>query len=614
MIPPTKFSFRPTALLAAALVCAPAALAAGPDDGWERGATNPVPAHAVATVATDRDAFFIGENVLLHFTLENAGPEPFVASFGGDSRGARRHLRFKVAAVHEDGSVAEDPFPFSMCFGGLGGPLTLAPGSNYACSLPLLSYCQIDTPGDYSIRVSHDYGWKNGAPPRPVAETRISFRLPTAAQAEQVLARMAALSEDPNATWGRRTQDYADFSCLRHPVYLESLLRRVQAGDRRMLNGLELIPAPEATEALLRLAADPDPDLAFAAALSLAKRLPIPADDPFIPTRGPLDWLASRRRLAERSWTPGFAPDARAAALRFLDRTNAPAVALGARLICAVGAANDAPALLAALDRAVESAYNPRREPKDNVLDFPAPIPDLVRAIDLLRARGYVPGDPPQNKGQALLYFLAQAKVPPPRPDGWLRWLDIHAESGKFPLREAALRSIPAPVPPEALPFIRRGLDDADLGVVRAACTLAGQSGNPEFLRPLLDVVAAEQHEWLLRDASEAAQRLGAGFDLLEIWTDRLGDERLYLLALDSLQTALDVPAGNHSGRTDLSRAERLALRTAWKEFLARHADDLRAGRRFKVDDPAVSPALAGRARRWNFPDGSAWPPDPETD
>ena len=611
MIPPPPLPFRPI-LLVAALSGAVAARAADPCDMWEHAATNPVPAHAVATVETDRDSFLIGENVLLHFTLENAGPEPFVASFGGDYRGARRAQRFKVAATREDGSVAEDPFPFFMCWGGFGGPLTLAPGSNYACSLPLLSYCQIETPGDYSIRVSHDYGWKEGERKRPVAETRISFRLPDAAEAEQVVERMLALSEDPNGTWGRRTRDYADFSCLRHPVYLAPLLRRIRAGERRLFVGLELIPTPDATEALIRLAGDPDPDLAFAAATALANRLPIPADDPRCPTSGSFDWLSSRRRLAERAWSPDFAPDARAAALRFLDRTNVPDVALGARLLASIGVAEDAPALLAALDRAVDSCFNPRRDPKDNILDFPAPIPDLVYALDLLRARGYVLGEPPRGKGQALLCFLALAKEPPPRPDGWLRRLDVDASSGKFPLREAALRSIPSPLPPEAKPLVLRAFDDADLGVVRAACAVAGKSGDPDFLRPLLDIVAAERHEWLLREASQAAQALGAGFDLLETWSDRLGEERLYPLALDSLQTALDVPAGNHSGRTDLPRAERLALRTAWEDFLARHADDLRAGRRFNVDDPAVSPALAGRARQWRFPDGSVWPPAPD--
>ena len=48
-----------------------------------------------------------------------------------------------------------------------------------------------------------------------------------------------------------------------------------------------------------------------------------------------------------------------------------------------------------------------------------------------------------------------------------------------------------------------------------------------------------------LREATRVAQSLGAGFDLLEVWADRLAEEHLYNLALDSLQTVLEVPAGN---------------------------------------------------------------------
>jgi hypothetical protein len=82
------------------------------------------------------------------------------------------------------------------------------------------------------------------------------------------------------------------------------------------------------------------------------------------------------------------------------------------------------------------------------------------------------------------------------------------------------------------------------LGVCRAACTAAGASGNPEFLRPLLDLIATEHHEWLLREASRAAESLEAGFELLEVWAERLADQRLYPLALDALQAVLEVPAG----------------------------------------------------------------------
>ena len=57
-----------------------------------------------------------------------------------------------------------------------------------------------------------------------------------------------------------------------------------------------------------------------------------------------------------------------------------------------------------------------------------------------------------------------------------------------------------------------------------------------------------------------------------------------------------------------MSRSERLALRAKWKEFLSRHATELQKGRRFKLTDPALSPALFGRARSWQLPDGTTWP------
>ena len=105
----------------------------------------------------------------------------------------------------------------------------------------------------------------------------------------------------------------------------------------------------------------------------------------------------------------------------------------------------------------------------------------------------------------------------------------------------------------------------------------------------------------------------GMSLDLLEVWADRLADADVYPIALDFLQNVLDGPSGNYSGRTDLSRAERLQLRKAWKEFLARYADEIRAGKRFKLSDPAVTSALVGRARSWRLPDGTCWPVSAET-
>ena len=147
-----------------------------------------------------------------------------------------------------------------------------------------------------------------------------------------------------------------------------------------------------------------------------------------------------------------------------------------------------------------------------------------------------------------------------------------------------------------------------DYGVCRAACEVAGKSGRKEFIKPLLEIIATEPHDWLLRAASDAARDLGAGYDLLEVWADRLDNETLSPIALDYLQTVFEGLPGGWSGRTDLSRNERLELRKQWKAFLAGHAADIRAGKKFKLFDPAVPRALFGRARSFQRPDGTTWP------
>ena len=57
-----------------------------------------------------------------------------------------------------------------------------------------------------------------------------------------------------------------------------------------------------------------------------------------------------------------------------------------------------------------------------------------------------------------------------------------------------------------------------------------------------------------------------------------------------------------------LTRSERIELRDQWKAFLAKHAVEIRQGKKFKVDDPALTPALFGQARTWQLANGKPWP------
>ena len=336
---------------------------------------------------------------------------------------------------------------------------------------------------------------------------------------------------------------------------------------------------------------------------------PPPEDVRWAPRDG-YDPLLARRRLAERSWKPEFAPAARAVAANLLVQYDPATVALGALILYDIGTSDDTWPLFDALDRVLEPMCSPRTKPDDNILNFPTPIRELTEALMMLKARGYDMGDVLAGNGRFLFYFLSLADTPPPRPDHWLERLEAFGTDRRYPLREAALRSIPVPPPSECLPFILHALEDPDPGVSRAACTVASQTGDPQFLQPLLDIIAAEHNEWLLREATGAAWKLNAGFPLLDTWADRLNEEKLYYQAFDTLVTVMDFTSRSGGGRTDLSRGERLALRKAWKKFLARHEKEIRAGKRFATNDPAITTNLFGRARCWDLPDGTRWPPD----
>ena len=586
---------------------ADARVAAGGKMGTPTSAQQSVPAGAKITLAVSRREYFLGENVLVHFILENTGTQPFAMSFGGDYRGSSRALRFKVTATDAAGHAADDPDPSPMNFGGLGGTQLLKPGEKFVQSLPLMRYRQIERPGRYTITATHDFGWTAGTP--LVGQTAVTFLQPDAAQAERVIAQMEKLPTDPSVSVGQQSRDYADFSCLVQPVYVEPLTRRAKAGTESALEGLGRIPTPEATAALIKLAEVSDAKIALAAAQTLLARLPVAGVARPL-SGGEIDPLAASSRLAARAWEPKFVPGVQALGQKFLGHSASREIAVGAALITAVGDTAQAPAALAALQRVLDPLVNDRTDPKDNILDLPEPLPALLRAFAVLHQKGFRLGQGLAGEAQLLLYFEWLAKEPPPRPASWQQTLEAFATGGHFPVREAALRSIPQVVPPGCLELITGRLADPDLGVERIACAVAKRSGDKRFVKPLLELIATEHHEWLLREASDAAQALGAGVELLLTWADRLGDEQLYNLALDSLQTVIaDLPGGS-SGRTDLSRSERLLLRTSWKEFLGRHAAELRQGRRFRLGDPALSPALFGRARSWQLPDGTSWPKD----
>jgi len=239
----------------------------------------PVPSHVAITIESDRQEYFLGENLLLHYSIENAGSKSVFPEFGGDYRGCGRATRFQVRAVDAAGNEAVDPYNDNN-MGGLCGREEIKPKSKYYVSLRLSHYRQIDRPGTYTITVKHDLGWKETpATPIPVAELKLTFKKPTPAEAKELLAAMLNAADekhDDDYRHERKTKPYPNLNGLRDPVYLPELIALLPSKSTHVLDGIASIATPTATEALIRAANDDDRTFALHAGRHLLRRVPLP--------------------------------------------------------------------------------------------------------------------------------------------------------------------------------------------------------------------------------------------------------------------------------------------------------------------------------------------------
>lgn len=396
---------------------------------------------ARVTVSTEKACYLLGENVLLHFRVENLGKESIFVDTGGDYRGAPRALRYRVEAFDPLGRLLADPHPKPMCFGGLSCNLEVKPGQSFQASLALAHYRRIPRAGKYRIRVGHDLGWKEA----PSAWTELEFRQPTARQAEELVQRMQHTAPRVSVRIGQLTPDFQDFWTLSYPIYREPLTR---LANREALIGLGQISGPAALASLLQLAQKPP--LRLAAARQLHARFP------------------SR-------WDHHYDGPTRALARRLL-QGNLEEISCGANLLERVGNKDDLPLLLTTTERhlAAVSTY-PR----------PAgPAYDLERALLALPA---LVGPP--NTSAARLRAL-QGKVVAPQ----LATQCLTDRAAR--VRELAVLALKQPPYPATLNDL---LNDPDPGVQVAACEkLAGSPAVLELLRTTED-------EWVLRAAAQAA-------------------------------------------------------------------------------------------------------------
>ncbi len=589
-VPPTPPTSRPTSKPTTQPATQPATAPAGDP---RRG--------AAVTLELDKNQYYLGENVLLHWRIRNAGDEPFKFSIGGDGRtpGAKRAIRFKVEAVDEQGRQMDDPYPNPVNMGGWFSEMMLETGKDVWEPLQLMRYREFPKPGKYTIKVYHDLGWEDRAGPpfpagtdssdipkgprlAPVVTTTVRLVMPDEQQARQVVDAMLAMPPDAGRTWGQRGKPFADFELLRYPVYLPIMKELAQNGDARGLDAIGAMAFSEATAALLELTGHKDPTIAAKAGDMLLWRTPYIYDT--APSR--------RNYLVERSWTDELKKAALVPTWNLLDGNDRAGIIRGARLVQSLGGKDDLPALIKVMDR-VLPAFKVDPTEQEAYLRPATASGALVDAAGELIGRGAQPPISAATPGQAAAFLIGLGLKGDFRPEGW-RDRAVGLINHRIPfLRDLALRNMPLPLDDAAIAVVARAIKDEFEPVQGAACDLAVKAKSPAFGPPAMDVLKATYNHWVLRATFQAAGECGIGNDRrLEVCVGRMrpltNDMNMLLLSL-LIDGSIKHQGGYGSQSIDDWTSILPGIQKAWVDFIVANRQALREGKRFRIAQPPVT-------------------------
>ncbi len=568
----------------------------------------PAPDDYRLTVSFDKEKYFLGENVLAHFSVENIGKKDFDVDSGSDYNSAPRHVRFKVTAVGPDGAVAEDPYPNPFCSGGIGGPGVVKPGDSFQRSIPLVRYCFFDKPGTYKISISHDLGW-NLKDKMPKAVGQVTLLMPTAAEAIRVVDKMYKLPDAGQRSVSSRGE-YQDFTALSYPVYLPTLLQRSQTSSlaKQALIGIASIATTEATRALIGLAHSKNAVIAFDAASLLCLRLPDPQWTGRLGRRDIFEDPRNleRLRLVKRSWNADLAPQVRAIARDLLTSADVSHIARGAFMLECIGTTDDVRALTRALDKALLQTKQMKLE--EDV--YPRPrgaVAELMRAGKILGENEGVVSSRPTSPGQAAMFLTAIGSNPKYRPSGWKEQYMRLFKSDIPYLRELTLVNLPLPPQFPVNQNITDLLLDKNVDVRIAACELIDRANLTDMKQPLLANVRQAKEDWHLRAAVNSSVKLGCFRQAVEIMVSRLDEPGMLEPMLQHLQGTVDGDQGAAFDREPAKNAG-AKIKPFWQELLKNHGHVLQSGGRFKIGAPYLKADLFPDGYHFYLSDGKLWP------
>jgi hypothetical protein len=517
------------------------------------------------TLKARKAKYFMGENIILEYQVAYDGE----GALEVDSATGLGSPDCTVVAIDADGKKAPASTREFHCTGQGGRPLRRGDSTQF--TIPFSYYCRLEKPGKYRIRAAHNLYWTDRdiaiAEDDPRwAETSIEVSMPDDAQASKVVEQMLQAKEDVTlyqrayCTW--TTGDYADFACLRYPVYLP-ILEKMAAdahGDKRALLGIAHNPAPEATQALLRLLKTADKSRLEMIAAALCDRLPEPKGVNRPDRCNPIRLEDADPKLVKPSWHDDFAVPMREFARKSL-ADDPTLVRCAAYVLEAVGVQEDMPDLVAAVSRLIPIVE--RTKPPDYIGEI-APVRqacmEATYAVEAMAARGVDPKADPRTPGE-IIHFVSTVKQRKDfRPEGWEKRCRDWVQNETPYVREFVLFNTPRPLPDSLLDSYRDGTRKVIATTHEQTTIHVALRGAPEFKIPVDEL-------------------LGALVDRMDSEEPQLY-VHLYSCLGDLLATAKHEHAYAACAPTP-DKTEMAAVKARWKQFLKDQGQAIRNGKRF---------------------------------
>jgi hypothetical protein len=190
---------------------------------------------------------------------------------------------------------------------------------------------------------------------------------------------------------------------------------------------------------------------------------------------------------------------------------------------------------------------------------------DLVYATEALAARGVEPTADPRTPGEIIHFVLAVKQRKEFRPAGWEKRCADWARQESSYVREVVLFNAPRPLPESLLGFYQIG--------VRT-------------------LIATTRQGSVFHDAAQCALDMKIPKDeVLGMLADRLDSKEGYADLKMCLLDLLEGDMNDHlcaAGAPFPGEEKAAAVKAAWKRFLKEHAQSIREGELFDLDDTEI--------------------------